>query len=63
MLDDLLADQYCPACDAVRPVEAPPCRDGHGTDCPDRACTGCGSAAMLATPGARGRRTAARHAA
>ncbi|QFG20704.1 hypothetical protein [Actinomadura sp. WMMB 499] len=29
--------------------EQPPCSDGHGSDCPERACVECG-AAVLAGP-------------
>ncbi|MCU1657003.1 MAG: hypothetical protein JWO57_1659 [Pseudonocardiales bacterium] len=46
------AEQYacCPSCADVRFVEAPPCGEGHGADCPDRACTGCGTALVLDPP-------------
>ncbi|MDT4946861.1 MAG: hypothetical protein QOH14_3594 [Pseudonocardiales bacterium] len=47
----MYADRFlpCPTCAEVTLVEAPPCSDGHGSECPDRACTGCG-AAVLADP-------------
>ena len=34
----------CPTCRDITLVEVPPCPDAHGTDCPDRACTVCGTA-------------------
>jgi hypothetical protein len=34
----------CPTCTQVTVVEVPPCVDEHGLDCPDRACTMCGTA-------------------
>lgn len=34
---------WCPICDADRGFETPPCCDGHGPDCPDRACIECGT--------------------
>ncbi|OON28842.1 MULTISPECIES: hypothetical protein [Micromonospora] len=40
---------YCDTCEGVRPFEAPPCADGHGPDCPELACTGCGAALLIAT--------------
>ena len=40
-------DLYCSNCADLRPSEAPPCTDGHGAECPDRACTVCGSALFL----------------
>ncbi|MFD0899945.1 hypothetical protein [Actinomadura sediminis] len=27
--------------------EQPPCPDGHGPDCPERACVDCGSAVLV----------------
>ncbi|PZS20261.1 MAG: hypothetical protein DLM57_02030 [Pseudonocardiales bacterium] len=43
------ADQYlhCSNCADIRLSEAPPCTDGHGGDCPDRACADCGTALFL----------------
>jgi DNA polymerase III alpha subunit (gram-positive type) len=43
------AEQYlhCPTCADVRLAEAPPCADGHGYDCPERACTDCGTALFV----------------
>jgi hypothetical protein len=38
---------YCPSCDRECLAEAPPCPDGHGDDCPDRACVECGTALLL----------------
>ncbi|MEU7615979.1 hypothetical protein AB0M91_07405 [Micromonospora rifamycinica] len=40
---------YCDTCEGVQPFEAPPCPDGHGVDCPELACTGCGAAVLIAT--------------
>ncbi|TDD28309.1 hypothetical protein E1287_33020 [Actinomadura sp. KC06] len=30
--------------------EQPPCPDGHGEECPERACTECGAAVMVGSP-------------
>ena len=38
----------CPTCTQVTVVEMPPCADEHGFDCPDRACTMCGTALTVA---------------
>ncbi|MCM3925536.1 hypothetical protein ND748_28190, partial [Frankia sp. AiPs1] len=45
----------CAECGDERPFEQPPCADGHGSDCPEWACTECGVAllvgpALLAAP-------------
>ncbi|MEU4334050.1 hypothetical protein AB0F59_05420 [Micromonospora lupini] len=40
---------YCDVCEGVAPFEAPPCVDGHGSDCPELVCTGCGTAVVIAT--------------
>ncbi|WP_433126051.1 hypothetical protein ACQPWW_25575 [Micromonospora sp. CA-240977] len=40
---------YCDVCEGVAPFEAPPCVDGHDTDCPELICTGCGAAVLIAT--------------
>ena len=37
----------CPGCGGPRAVEVPPCADGHGVDCPDRACAECGTAVIV----------------
>ncbi|MGI8762112.1 MAG: hypothetical protein ACR2LF_12625 [Jatrophihabitantaceae bacterium] len=34
----------CPTCAEARVVEQPPCAEGHGASCPDRACVECGTA-------------------
>ena len=55
----------CPTCDGPRLFEKPPCTDGHGLDCPEWACTGCGTAVLLGHnpgPGVT-HRIAERHAA
>jgi hypothetical protein len=31
---------HCPTCRGLRPVEQPPCLDGH-TDCPEWICLDC----------------------
>ncbi|NHC13894.1 hypothetical protein [Motilibacter deserti] len=36
----------CAECGGPRAFEAPPCGEGH-TDCPDLACTDCGSAVVV----------------
>lgn len=39
---------FCSTCRPTdgkdRSFERPPCSDGHGEDCPELACTGCGAA-------------------
>lgn len=40
---------YCSTCGDERRFERTPCLDGHGADCPERACAECG-AAVLAGP-------------
>ncbi|MFG1777215.1 hypothetical protein ACGFIR_22650 [Micromonospora sp. NPDC049051] len=40
---------YCDTCEGVEPFEAPPCADGHGADCPELLCTGCGTAVLIGT--------------
>lgn len=37
-----LDDHECPVCGVALPHELVECVDGHGEDCPDRVCTGCG---------------------
>ncbi|MEJ3745287.1 hypothetical protein WEI85_18585 [Actinomycetes bacterium KLBMP 9797] len=39
---------HCATCEAEMLFEAPPCADGHGDDCPELLCTGCGTAILLA---------------
>jgi hypothetical protein len=41
---------YCPTCQRDSLAEAPPCPDGHGDECPDRACVECGTALVLDAP-------------
>jgi hypothetical protein len=38
---------HCSNCAGFRLIEAPPCADGHGHDCPDAACANCGSALFV----------------
>ncbi|MBO4209247.1 hypothetical protein [Micromonospora echinofusca] len=39
---------YCEDCGAETLFETPPCQDGHGADCPELVCTGCGTALLTA---------------
>jgi hypothetical protein len=39
--------RWCPRCRDDRPFETPPCPDGHGPDCPELACTACGTAVLI----------------
>jgi hypothetical protein len=41
---------YCSTCGDERDFEQPPCPDGHGSDCPERACTACGTAVLAGFP-------------
>lgn len=41
---------YCPSCARECLAETPPCPDGHGELCPDRACVECGTALLLDAP-------------
>jgi hypothetical protein len=45
---DQIACLYCPECADERPFERPECLDGHGADCPERACVVCGTALLIA---------------
>lgn len=45
-MSPLLEVRWCSQCRADQPFEVPPCAEGHGADCPDLACTGCGSAVV-----------------
>lgn len=38
----------CPTCRQITLAEVPPCADEHGANCPDRACTVCGTALTFA---------------
>ncbi|MEV0003746.1 hypothetical protein AB0H28_15855 [Micromonospora sp. NPDC050980] len=40
---------YCDTCEGVVLFETPFCADGHGADCPELVCTGCGAALLVAT--------------
>jgi hypothetical protein len=37
----------CPSCGEERAFETPPCADGHGPDCAERACRDCGAALLV----------------
>jgi hypothetical protein len=39
--------RHCSTCDGERLFERPPCADGHGEDCPEWACVGCGMAILI----------------
>ncbi|MEU7847459.1 hypothetical protein AB0B69_08640 [Micromonospora parva] len=61
---------YCDVCEGVALFEAPPCVDGHGTDCPELICVDCGAAVVVSVFAApvtrltgRRRQPARRHAA
>lgn len=59
---------FCPTCGTDVAAEAPPCPDGHGARCPDRACVECGTALLAdllgpLTDPAPARSSRARHAA
>jgi len=41
---------FCPECGRDCLAEAPPCSEGHGDRCPDRACVECGAALLLDVP-------------
>ncbi len=49
MSADLLV-LFCPSCGRECLAETPPCIDGHGDACPDRACVECGTALLLDAP-------------
>ncbi|SEG09755.1 hypothetical protein SAMN04489712_103204 [Thermomonospora echinospora] len=53
---------FCSDCGGDRPFEQPPCADGHGAECPERACTVCGTAVLAgAVPPAARPSASARH--
>ena len=39
--------RWCAECRAEQAFEVPPCADGHGVDCPDLACTACGTGIVV----------------
>ncbi|TDD74505.1 hypothetical protein E1293_29485 [Actinomadura darangshiensis] len=41
---------YCSTCGDERLFERPPCPDGHGEECPERACAECGAALLVGLP-------------
>jgi hypothetical protein len=53
---------YCDSCEGVVLFEAPRCVEGHGADCPELICTGCGAAVLIATFAFRAPRLADRRA-
>jgi hypothetical protein len=42
-----LITRHCSACGAERLFERPPCLGGHGDECPEWACVGCGTAILV----------------
>jgi hypothetical protein len=42
--------RHCGSCGEERLFEVPPCVDGHGASCPERACTVCGAALLVDPP-------------
>lgn len=44
----LTLDLHCDDCADVRAFDQPPCRERHEPDCPEWACTRCGSALLIA---------------
>ncbi len=49
-------EMYCVTCEGEMLFEVPPCEDGHGEDCPELVCTGCGGAVLVASFAVRVRR-------
>lgn len=43
-----LEQMWCTQCADRRPFEQLACADGHRVDCPERACTVCGGAVLVA---------------
>lgn len=41
-------EMWCIGCAGSRPFEPLECADGHGGDCPELACPGCGAAVLIA---------------
>lgn len=37
---------FCSTCGEERRFERPPCADGHGEECPELICAGCGTAVL-----------------
>ena len=46
-MSDPVDYRYCPVCASKQLFETPECADGHGADCPDRACVQCGTALLV----------------
>ena len=42
--------RYCATCRAEMLFEQPECEEGHGADCPEWVCVGCGDALVLGFP-------------
>lgn len=41
-------EMFCATCRTEMLFVVPPCADGHDEDCPELACTGCGTAVFVA---------------
>jgi hypothetical protein len=39
--------RQCPCCADERVFEVPPCAEGHGGECSERACLDCGTALLV----------------
>lgn len=39
--------RHCTTCEAETAFEQPGCLDGHGADCPEWVCVGCGAALLI----------------
>lgn len=57
--------RWCTTCQDDTEFEQPGCADGHGGDCPEWACAGCGDAVLVgfALPEAPARSRPVRHVA
>lgn len=57
MLSDDLVQRHCTICRCTQFFETPLCDDGHGGECPEVVCVGCGSALTIGSVEVFGRRT------
>lgn len=53
-----LETRDCVTCGRTMPFELVDCVDGHGEDCPDRVCVGCGTV-LVVGPAPLGQRRSA----
>jgi hypothetical protein len=49
MFTTSLTWRHCAICGQHEAFEVPPCVDGHGADCPDLVCVGCGALVTAVT--------------